>query len=181
MGDWRVPEDEEEIDECPKGPKREKADEVPLGIRRPKSPQFDPSVFAERQIHEDEEREHEQLRKADEEPLEAPEVHQDYEIRDGEEYDRHLEGILSVNAIKELILQAKEEVEAELDVRVKPFRPERMDELTVFTKDAVEGYGETEGYFELKKRVRGLIVDDIRFAEEELDRKKEAYLRSSGK
>ena len=113
--------------------------------------------------------------------LESPEVHQDYEIQDGEEYDRHLEGISSVNALKELITQAKEEVEEELEVSSKPFSEERMDRLMVFTKEAITGYGEGPGYAELKKRVRELIEEDQRFAQAEMDRKKDAYLRSAGK
>jgi hypothetical protein len=176
-----VPQEEEDSEEDEEQPKRDRADQVPLGIRKPKSPQFDPNQFADRQRSEDEEREVEQLRKAEDEPLDAPDTHQDYEIKDGEEFDRHLEGITTVNALKELIQQAKEEVEEELELKVKAFRPERIDELMVFTKEAVTGYGEATGYAELKKHVRSLIVGDLRAAEEELDRKKEAYLKSAGK
>ena len=176
-----MPREEEGSEEDEEQPKRERAEQVPLGIRKPKSPQFDPSMFAERQRFEDEEREVEQLQRAEDEPLESPDVHQDYEIQDGDEFDRHLEGITSVNALKELIQQAKEEVEEELEVKTKPFRPERVDELMIFTKEAVTGYGEVTGYAELKKHVRSLIIGDLRAAEEELDRKKEAYLKGAGK
>jgi hypothetical protein len=176
-----VPREEEDSEEDEEQPKRERTNKVPLGIRKPKSPQFDATHFADRQRSEDEEREVELLRKASDEPLEAPDAHQDYEIKDGDETDRHLEGITSVNALKELIQQAKEDVEQELELKTKPFRPERIDELMVFTKEAVTGYGEATGYAELKKHVRSLIVGDLRAAEEELDRKKEAYLKSAGK
>jgi hypothetical protein len=125
--------------------------------------------------------EQELLKKAEDGDLEPPEVHQDYEIQDGDEYDRHLEGISSVNALKELIAQAKLEVEEELEIEGKPFSAERMDRLMVFTREAITGYGEGPGYVELKKRVRELIEDDQRHAEEELDRKKDAYLRSAGR
>jgi hypothetical protein len=113
--------------------------------------------------------------------LDSPEIHRDYEIQDGEEYDRHLEGISSVNALKELITQAKEEVEEELEMTSKPFSEERMDRLMVFTKEAITGYGEEPGYTELKKRVREILQEDQRFAQAEIDRKKDAYLRSAGK
>ena len=56
-----------------------------------------------------------------------------------------------------------------------------MDELMVFTREAITGYGEGPGYAELKKRVKELIEEDERFHKAELDRKKDAYLRSAGK
>ena len=162
------------------GPRRERAEEVPLGIRR-RGPDFDPKQFIDRQLREDDERDKELLRRAEDEPLEAPELHRDYEIRDGEEYDRHLEEITSVNALKELILQAREELEEELETTIKPYTPERMDELMVFTKEAFIGHGEDRGYEKLKDRLKQLLEDDVAFAQAELDRKKDAYLRSAGK
>ncbi|NIP36982.1 MAG: hypothetical protein GWN18_18620, partial [Thermoplasmata archaeon] len=128
----------------------------------------------------DEQEERELMDKVESEDLDSPELHQDYEIQDGDEYDRHLEGISSVNALKEIITQAKEEVEEELEITTKPFSEERMDRLMVFTKEAITGYGEGPGYAEVKKRVRELIEEDQRFAQAEIDRKKDAYLRSSG-
>ncbi len=169
-----LPHEEEER------PKRKKVDEVPLGIRRPKSPDFDPSIFKERQRLEDEETEEEIMRRAEEAPLESPDLHQDYEIVDGDEYDRHLEGVTSINALKELIAQAKEEIEEELEVKVKAFKEPRMDELMVFAKEAILGYGDEKGYEELKRRVHALILEDARRAMEELDRKKDAYMKASG-
>jgi hypothetical protein len=161
-------------------PKRKKVDEVPLGIRKPKAPEFDPSTFKERQRIEDEEREDDLMRRAEDAPLESPELHQDYEIVDGDEYDRHLEGVTSVNALKELIYRAKEEIEEELEVKVKPFKELRMDELMVFAKEAILGNGEEKGYDDLKRRVHALILEDARRAMEELDRKKDAYMKASG-
>ena len=174
-----MPEEDDEGEEST-GPKRERVEQVPLGIRKPKAPKFDASQHTDRQRREDDERESEQLRRAQEGDLDVPDLHKDYEIQDGEEFDRHLEGITSINALKELIAQAKEEVEQELDLPARPFSQERLDELMVFTKEAVIGYGEATGYAELKRRVRDLITSDLRFAQEELDRKKDAYLRSSG-
>ncbi len=161
-------------------PKREKAEQLPLGIRR-QGPQFDSSRFVDEQKAKDEANEQQLMDKVEKGDLEPPEVHQDYEIQDGDEYDRHLEGISSVNALKELITQAKEEVEEELEVPSKPFSEERMDRLMVFAKEAITGYGEGPGYAELRKRVRELIEEDQRFAQAEMDRKKDAYLRSAGK
>jgi hypothetical protein len=175
-----VPPDEEGAEEGDEQPKRQRVNQVPLGIRKP-APIFDSSQFVEEQKKRDEEEEQELLQKAEDGDLDTPDLHQEYEIQDGEEFDRHLEGISSVNALKELIVQAKEEVEEELEVPSKPFTPERMDRLMVFTKEAVTGYGEGPGYAELKKRVRELIEDDQRHAEDELERKKEAYFRSAGK
>ena len=171
-----MPHEDEEADERSEQPKQ-----VPLGIRKPKAPKFEPTKFVDDQKRQDEEEEQRLLKKAEESALEAPDIHQDYEIRDDEEMDRHLEGVSSINATKELINNAKEEVEDELDVKTKPFSPERMDELMVFTKEAVTGYGEGAGYAEVKKRVRQLIEEDAVAAQGELDRKKEAYLRSAGK
>ena len=174
--------DEEDGEEGKAQPKRERADQVPLGIRKPKSPKFDSTDFADEQRRRDEEEERRIDEKVADGDLEIPDLHQDYEIQDGDEYDRHLEGISSVNALKELIAQAKEEVEEELEVTgTRPFSEERMDRLMVFTKEAITGYGEGPGYVELKKRVRELIEEDLRFAQAEIDRKKDAYLRSSGK
>jgi hypothetical protein len=129
---------------------------------------------------EDAEREADIERMATDSELEAPDLHRDYEVRDDEDLDRHLEGITRINALKELIAQAKEEVENELEITVKPFSSERVDELMVFTEGAVKGHGEETGYYELKRRIHALILEDVRFAQEEMDRKKEAYLRSSG-
>jgi hypothetical protein len=172
--------EEEGAEEGDEQPKRRSVDQVPLGIR--KTRQFDSSQFVDEQKAKDEQDERELLDKVDKEDLESPDIHQDYEIQDGEEFDRHLEGISSVNALKELIIQAKEQVEDELEVtNPKPFSEERTDRLMVFTKEAITGYGEDQGYEELKKRVRELIEEDLRFAQAEMDRKKEAYLRSSGK
>ncbi len=170
---------EEEDAEEEQQPKRERVEEVPLGIRR-HQPQFDSSQFVEQQKAKDERDERELMDKVDREDLDTPDLHQDYEILDGDEYDRHLEGISSVNALKEIIAQAKEEVEAELEFTAKPFSEERMDRLMVFTKEAITGYGEGPGYAEVKNRVRELIEEDQRFAQAEIDRKKDAYLRSSG-
>lgn len=162
-------------------PKRERAEHVPLGIRRPKAPDFDSSRFVDEQRKRDDEEEQHLRTRVEEGDLESPDMHQDYEIQDGDEYDRHLEGVSSINALKELIAQAKEEVEEELEVRSKPFSADRMDQLLVFARGAITGHGEEVGYAELKKRVRQLLEDDVRWAEEEMDRKKQAYLRSSGK
>jgi hypothetical protein len=175
-----VPE-EGEGEQDSEQPKRRKVDQVPLGIRKPKSPQFNASDFSELQKMEDEGREKAQLKEAEDGSLDSPELHQDYEIQDGEEFDRHLEGITTVNALKEFIAQAKEEVEDELGATPKDFSPGRIDELMVYTKEAVEGYGEETGYAKLKRHVRELIEADAQFAKEELDRKKDAYLRSAGK
>jgi len=109
--------------------------------------------------------------------LEPPELHQDYEIRDGDETDRHLEGVSSLNALKEMIALAMEEVEEEMDTKSKPLSRHRMDKLLVFTREAVTGYGEEAGYAELKKRVQELIEEDQEAADAELERKKKAYLR----
>lgn len=172
---------EQEGDEEGDKPKRQRVDQVPLGIRKPRSPKFDSRKFADDQIRRDRESEKDLLRKAGEADLESPDLHQDYNIKDGDELDRHLEGISSVNAIKELIAQVIEELEEELAISTKPFSIGRMDRLMVFTKEAITGYGEEQGYIELKKRLRDLIMEDHRFAQEEMDRKKDAYLRSSGK
>ena len=175
-----MPPEEDGAEEGKDQPKRQRVDKVPLGIRKPK-PQFDSSRFVDDQKVRDEEEERELMDKAERGDLEPPDVHQDYDIKDGEEFDRHLEGISSVNALKELIAQAKEEVEEELAITVKPFSIKRMDELMVFTREAITGYGEGPGYAELKKRVKELIEEDERFHKAELDRKKDAYLRSAGK
>jgi hypothetical protein len=173
--------EEEGAEEGEEQPRRRIVDKVPLGIRK-QTRQFDSSQFVDEQKAKDEREEKELLAKVEGEDLDSPEKHQDYEILDGDEYDRHLEGISSINALKELIVQAKEEVEAELEVtKVKLFSEERMDRLMVFTKEAITGYGEGQGYVELKKRVRELIEEDMRFAQAEIDRKKDAYLRSSGR
>jgi hypothetical protein len=172
--------EEEGAEEGEEQPKRRSVDQAPLGIRRTR--QFDSSQFVEEQRVKDELEERELLDKVEREDLDTPELHQDYEIQDGDEYDRHLEGISSVNALKELITQAKEEVEEELEVtNPKPFSEQRLDKLMVFTKEAITGYGEEAGYVELRKRVRELIEEDLRLAQAEMDRKKDAYLRSSGK
>jgi hypothetical protein len=175
-----VPPDEEGAEEGEDQPKRRRVDQVPLGIRKP-TPVFDSSQFTDEQKARDDEAEKEILEKVQSGDLDSPELNQDYEIKDGDEYDRHLEGISSVNALKELIAQAKEEVEEELEIPSKPFSVERMDELMVFTKEAVTGYGEGPGYTELKKRVLELIEDDQRHAEDEIERKKAAYFRTAGK
>ena len=120
------------------------------------------------------------MREAEEGDLVPPDLHQDYEVLDGDEFDRHLEGISSVNALKEMISNAKEEVEQELGLKPKPFSIERMDKLMIFTREAVTGYGESAGYEELKKRVKGLLEEDQQEAEREMDRKKDAYLRNAG-
>ena len=156
-------------------------EEVPLGIRKSRCPKFDSSNFSERQRSEDEEREAELERMATDSELEAPDLHRDYEVRDNEDLDRHLEGITRINALKELIARAKVVIENELELTVKPFSTERVDELMVLTEEAVKGQGEETGYYELKRRIHALILEDVRFAQEDLDRKKDAYLRSSGK
>ncbi len=175
-----MPPEEEGAEEGEEQPKRERVDKVPLGIRKPK-PQFDSSQFVDGQHKRDEEEERELLEKAEGGDLDPPDLHQDYDIKDGEEFDRHLEGISSVNAIKELIAQATEEVEEEMAITVKPFTVERMDQLMVFTREAIIGYGEGPGYAELKKRIKELIEEGERFHQAEMDRKKDAYLRSAGK
>lgn len=175
-----MPREDEEAEEGSDQPKRKAVDQVPLGIRKPRSPKFDSSQFVDGQTRKDREMEEELERKAREGDLEAPDLHRDYEVQDGDEFDRHLEGISSVNALREMIAQAKEEVEEELGVTSKPFSMERMDQLMIFTREAVMGYGEDAGYVELKKRMTGLIEEDRREAEREMDRKKDAYLRSSG-
>lgn len=175
-----MPPEEEDAEEGGDQPKRQRVDQVPLGIRMPKH-QFDSSRFVDDQKVRDEEEERVLLEEAEKGDLEAPDIHQDYQIKDGDEYDRHLEGICTVNALKELIAQAKEEVEEELGVTAKPFSIKRMDQLMVFTREAIVGYGEGPGYAELKKRVRELIEEDARFAQAELDRKKDAYLKSAGR
>ena len=174
---------DEEVTEKEEGeqPKRQRVDQVPLGIRRP-APQFDSSRFVDEQRARDDREERRLMDRVEGEDLDSPDMHRDYEIQDGEEYDRHLEGISSVNALKELIFQAKEEVEEELEIaRPRPFSDQRMDRLMVFTEEAITGYGEKPGYAELKRRVRELLEEDQRFALAEMDRKKDAYLRSSGK
>lgn len=176
-----MPREDEEADGKAEQPKRERVEQVPLGIRKPKAPKFEPAEFAEDQKRHDDAEEQALLEKAEDGSLDSPEVHQDYEIRDGDEVDRHMEGVSTVNALKEFINNATEEVEEEMGVKAKPFSIARMDELMVFTREAVTGYGEAVGYAELKKRVRQLIEEDQKVAERELDRKKEAYLRSSGK
>jgi hypothetical protein len=176
-----VPRDDEEEDEESQQPKRERVETVPLGLRKPKAPRFEPAHFSEEQRMLDEETEEGLLKKAEEGSLEPPELHQDYEIQDGDETDRHLEGVSSLNAIKEMIALAKEEIEDEMDVRSKPFSQHRMDTLIVFTREAVVGYGEEVGYEELKKRVREQIEEDQEAASAELERKKKAYLRRTEK
>lgn len=176
-----MPREDEEEDEKSQQPKRERAETVPLGLRKPKAPKFEPAHFSEEQRMLDDETEEGLIKKAQEGSLEPPELHQDYEIRDGDETDRHLEGVSSVNAIKEMIALAKEEVEKEMDGPSKPFSQHRMDKLIVFTREAVIGYGEEEGYAELKKRVAQLVEEDREAADQELERKKKAYLRSTEK
>ena len=163
------------------GPRRAKAEQVPLGIRRPRSPDFDPLRHQDRQACEDEERDREVLRRAEEQPLVAPDKHRDYKIRDGDDLDRHLEDICSHNALIELIARAKEEVEHELDVRAKPFRGPKMDELCVFAKEAIIAMGEEQGFEALRAHVKELVYNDVIFAQQELDRKKEAYMKLTGK
>ncbi len=176
-----MPREDEEEDEKSQQPKRERAETVPLGLRKPKAPKFEPAHFSEEQRMLDDETEEGLIKKAQEGSLEPPELHQDYEIRDGDETDRHLEGVSSVNAIKEMIALAKEEVEEEMNGPSKPFSQHRMDKLIVFTREAVIGYGEEEGYAELKKRVAQLVEEDREAADQELERKKKAYLRSTEK
>lgn len=163
------------------GPRRAKAEQVPLGIRRPRSPDFDPLRHQDRQACEDEERDREVLRRAEEQPLVAPDKHRDYKIRDGDDLDRHLEDICSHNALIELIARAKEDVEHELDVRAKPFRGPKMDELCVFAKEAIIAMGEERGYEALRAHVKELVVNEVLQAQLELDRKKDAYMRLTGK
>ncbi len=174
-------EDDEEEDGRSEQPKRERVETVPLGLRKPKAPRFDPAHFSEEQRMRDEEAEEGLLKKAENGSLAPPEAHQDYESRDGDETDRHLEGVSSLNAIKEMIALAKEEVEDEMGVKPKPFSQHRLDTLIVFTREAVTGYGEEAGYAELKKRVGELIEEDRQAAAEELERKKKAYLRRTEK
>ena len=176
-----MPRDDEEEDEKSQQPKRERVETVPLGLRKPKVPKFEPAHFSEEQRMRDEEAEEGLLKKAEKGSLEPPELHQDYEIRDGDETDRHLEGVSSLNALKEMIALAKEEIEAAMDVPSKPFSQRRMDKLIVFTREAVTGYGEEVGYEELKKQVRELIEEDQEAARAELERKKKAYLRRTEK
>jgi hypothetical protein len=176
-----VPREDEEEDGKSQQPKRERAETVPLGLRKPKAPKFEPAHFSEEQRMLDDETEEGLIKEAQEGSLEPPELHQDYEIRDGDETDRHLEGVSSVNAIKEMIALAKEEVEEEMNGPSKPFSQHRMDKLIVFTREAVIGYGEEEGYAELKKRVAQLVEEDREAADQELERKKKAYLRSTEK
>ncbi len=107
-------DDEEEEDGKSRQPKREKMETVPLGLRKPKAPRFEPTHFSDKQRMHDEETEEGLLKKAEKGSLEAPELHQDYEIRDGDETDRHLEGVSSLNALKEMIALAMEEVEEEI-------------------------------------------------------------------
>lgn len=163
------------------GPKRQKVDEVPLGVRRPRSPKFDPLAHQDEQHHLDDERDSEVQRRAMEQPLEAPDKHRDYVIRDGEELDRHLEDICSVNTLKELITRALEEIEERSGVKAKPFRGARLDELIVFGKEAILQCGEEEGYAHLKHRIEDIIVEDLRAAQAEMDRKKDAYMKSAGR
>ncbi len=177
----REDNEEDEKSKQPKQPKRERVEAVPLGLRKPKSPKFEPAHFSEEQRMRDEETEEGLLKKAEKGSLEPPELHQDYEIRDGDETDRHLEGVSSLNALKEMIALAKEEVEDEMGVKPKPFSRHRLDRLIVFTREAVTGYGEEAGYAELKKRIRELIEEDRQAAAEELERKKKAYLRRTEK
>ncbi|MCK4969213.1 MAG: hypothetical protein KAS77_01750 [Thermoplasmata archaeon] len=182
-----MPREDDEEDEKSKQPKqskqpkRERVETVPLGLRKPDSPRFEPAHFSEEQRMRDEETEEGLLKKAEKGSLEPPELHQDYEIRDGDETDRHLEGVSSLNALKEMIALAKEEVEDEMGVKPKPFSRHRLDRLIVFTHEAVTGYGEEAGYAELKKRIRELIEEDQQAAAEELERKKKAYLRRTEK
>lgn len=175
-----MPREDDEADEGSDQPKRRTVDQVPLGIRKPRKPKFDSSQFIDGQKRKDRATEEELERRARDGDLEPPDMHRDYEVQDGDEFDRHLEGISSVNALREMIAQAKEEVEDELGVTSKPFSMERMDQLMIFTREAVMGYGETAGYAELKKRVTVLIEEDRQEAEREMDRRKDAYLRSSG-
>ena len=176
-----MPREDEEEDGKSEQPKRERVETVPLGIRKPKAPKFEPADFSEDQRMRDEETDEGLLKKVEEGSLEPPERHQDYEIRDGDETDRHLEGVSSLNAIKEMIASAKEEVEDEMEVQSKPLSQHRLDKLIVFTREAVTGYGEEAGYAELKKRVRELIEEDQQAAHEELERNKKAYLRRTEK
>ena len=177
----REDDEEDEKSKQPKQPKRERVETVPLGLRKPKAPKFEPAHFSEEQRMLDQETEEGLLKKAEEGSLEPPELHQDYEIRDGDETDRHLEGVSSLNALKEMIALAKEEVEDEMGVEPKTFSRHRLDRLIVFTREAVTGYGEEAGFAELKKRIRELIEEDQQAAAEELERKKKAYLRRTEK
>jgi hypothetical protein len=163
------------------GPKRQRVDDVPLGIRKPRSPRFDPFAHQDQQHQRDDERDSQVQRRAMEQPLEAPNKHRDYEIREGDELDRHLEEICSVNALKELIARAQGEIEERSGVKAKPFRGARLDELIVFGKEAVLECGEDEGYARLKHRIEDIIVDDTRAAQAELDRKKDAYMKYAGR
>ena len=167
--------------ECEGGrPKREKVEEVPLGVRKPRSPKFDPLAHQDKQHHLDDERDSEVQRKAMEQPLEAPDKHRDYVIRDGDDIDRHLEDICSVNTLKELITQAQEEIEERSGVKAKPFRGARLDELIIFGKEAILACGEVEGYSKLRCRIEDILVEDLRAAQAEMDRKKDAYMRHTG-
>jgi hypothetical protein len=178
-----VPPDDEEAEEAGRRaqPKRQSVETVPLGIRRPRSPKLDPLCMQDAQHQRDDDRDSEVQRRALEMPLEAPELHRDYEIRDGEEFDRHLEDVCSVNTVKELIARAQEEIADRSGIPSKPFRGHRLDELTVFGKEAILTLGEESGYQALKHRIEDLIVEDIRATEQELDRKKAAYLKNAGR
>jgi hypothetical protein len=170
-------------DEEPEGaqPKRQRVDDVPLGIRKPRSPKFDPFAHQDAQHRRDDERDSQVRRRAMEQPLEAPNKHRDYEIRDGDELDRHLEEICSVNTLKELITRAQGEIEERSGVKAKPFRGARLDELIVFGKEAILQCGEEEGYARLRRRIEDIIVEDVKAVQAELDRKKDAYMKSAGR
>ncbi len=174
-------DDGEGCGEGKSAPKRAKAEQVPLGLRKPRSPDFDPARHQDRQACADEQRDLKVMRRADEQPLVAPEKHRDYQIRDGDDLDRHLEDICSHNALIELIERARQEVEHELDVRAKAFRGARLDELCVFAKEAIIAMGEERGFQALRAHVKELVFNDVVYAQQELDRKKEAYMKNAGK
>ncbi len=176
-----MPEVERGDDGDEQQPKRLKAKEVPLGIRKPRSPSLDATSEQDRQHVIDDERDFALERSVSEQPLEAPDKHRDYEIREGDDHYKHLESICSHNALLEMIARARDEVESELDVRAKPFRGTRLDEMVVFGREAVMALGEQEGYQALKAHVKEVIVNEVLQAQLEIDRKKDAYMRHAGK
>jgi hypothetical protein len=162
-------------------PKRQKVSDVPLGIRRPRAPALDATSEQDRQHDRDDERDHAIERSVSQQPLEAPDKHRDYEIREGDDHYKHLENICSHNALLEMIVRAREEVEHELNARARPFRGTRLDEMVVFAREAVMSLGECEGYEALKAHVKEIIYNEVLQAREEMDRKKDAYMRLTGK
>jgi hypothetical protein len=176
-----MPDEERGDDGGEQQPRRVKAKEIPLGIRKPRAPALDSTSEQDRQHNLDDERDHAVERSVADQPLEAPDKHRDYEIMEGDDHYKHLENICSHNALLEMIARARDVVEHEIKMKAKPFRGTRLDEVVIFAREAVMQLGEDEGFQALLVHVKELIYNEVLQAQLEIDRKKDAYMRLSGK